>query len=137
MCVCFVKQKTAYEMRISDWSSDVCSSDLDHVAGVAGQLEHLAGHRRGNFNHGLGGFHRHQRLVKRNRIARLDHPFDDGGVGQAFTEDGEGEGLGCAQGGAYDGGWMVSVRGKSKWSPKHAPLAKDRSRIDYGTSGQT
>src|SRR3546814_1698205 len=25
---CFVKQKTAYEMRISDWSSDVCSSDL-------------------------------------------------------------------------------------------------------------
>src|SRR3546814_15479227 len=29
MCLCFVfKQKTAYEMRISDWSSDVCSSDL-------------------------------------------------------------------------------------------------------------
>src|SRR3546814_1386091 len=27
MC-CFFKQKTAYEMRISDWSSDVCSSDL-------------------------------------------------------------------------------------------------------------
>src|SRR3546814_8776131 len=27
-CGCFVfKQKTAYEMRISDWSSDVCSSD--------------------------------------------------------------------------------------------------------------
>src|SRR3546814_18032995 len=28
MLFCF-KQKTAYEMRISDWSSDVCSSDLD------------------------------------------------------------------------------------------------------------
>src|SRR3546814_869461 len=28
--VFFFKQKTAYEMRISDWSSDVCSSDLDH-----------------------------------------------------------------------------------------------------------
>src|SRR3546814_15800 len=28
----FFKQKTAYEMRISDWSSDVCSSDLDRVA---------------------------------------------------------------------------------------------------------
>src|SRR3546814_14462931 len=28
MEVFFVKQKTAYEMRISDWSSDVCSSDL-------------------------------------------------------------------------------------------------------------
>src|SRR3546814_7171984 len=28
----FFKQKTAYEMRISDWSSDVCSSDLDRQA---------------------------------------------------------------------------------------------------------
>src|SRR3546814_12007776 len=28
----FFKQKTAYEMRISDWSSDVCSADLDHHA---------------------------------------------------------------------------------------------------------
>src|SRR3546814_10676963 len=27
-CFCFFKQKTAYERRISDWSSDVCSSDL-------------------------------------------------------------------------------------------------------------
>src|SRR3546814_4188136 len=45
----FFKQKTAYEMRISDWSSDVCSSDLaavdahhrgaavDHLAVVVGQ----------------------------------------------------------------------------------------------------
>src|SRR3546814_11522924 len=31
MLLCFFfKQKTAYEMRISDWSSDVCSSDLRH-----------------------------------------------------------------------------------------------------------
>src|SRR3546814_9833178 len=30
--VFFFKQKTAYEMRISDWSSDVCSSDLCAVA---------------------------------------------------------------------------------------------------------
>src|SRR3546814_7630477 len=28
----FFKQKTAYEMRISDWSSDVCSSDLQLAA---------------------------------------------------------------------------------------------------------
>src|SRR3546814_19870763 len=36
VCVCFFffffKQKTAYEMRISDWSSDVCSSDLLYLA---------------------------------------------------------------------------------------------------------
>src|SRR3546814_7912395 len=29
---CFFKQKTAYELRISDWSSDVCSSDLAEIA---------------------------------------------------------------------------------------------------------
>src|SRR3546814_6470210 len=29
----FFKQKTAYELRISDWSSDVCSSDLRNAAG--------------------------------------------------------------------------------------------------------
>src|SRR3546814_6755716 len=32
LCFFFFKQKTAYEMRISDWSSDVCSSDLLDVA---------------------------------------------------------------------------------------------------------
>src|SRR3546814_9577544 len=31
----FCKQKTAYEMRISDWSSDVCSSDLPSAQGEA------------------------------------------------------------------------------------------------------
>src|SRR3546814_1416771 len=30
-CIFFFKQKTAYEMRISDWSSDVCSSDLQQI----------------------------------------------------------------------------------------------------------
>src|SRR3546814_1004392 len=46
LCCCFFffKQKTAYEMRISDWSSDVCSSDLHtHAAGAEGAdiaLEH-------------------------------------------------------------------------------------------------
>src|SRR3546814_9442047 len=36
MCVIvfFFKQKTAYEMRISDWSSDVCSSDLNRLKGI-------------------------------------------------------------------------------------------------------
>src|SRR3546814_1376206 len=36
MCVLlfFFKQKTAYEMRISDWSSDVCSSDLEHFQAI-------------------------------------------------------------------------------------------------------
>src|SRR3546814_7416319 len=44
----FFKQKTAYEMRISDWSSDVCSSDLD--VGIGSLFE---GERD---RHGAGGF---------------------------------------------------------------------------------
>src|SRR3546814_8915556 len=52
MCVCFMcllfrffffKQKTAYEMRISDWSSDVCSSDLLEPA--------REGQRQGRYRH--------------------------------------------------------------------------------------
>src|SRR3546814_7723371 len=51
MCVClfvfFFKQKTAYEMRISDWSSDVCSSDLQggrpgNISMTRKQLPHIA-----------------------------------------------------------------------------------------------
>src|SRR3546814_4522623 len=34
----FFKQKTAYEMRISDWSSDVCSSDLQQFHELLGGL---------------------------------------------------------------------------------------------------
>src|SRR3546814_9424737 len=43
----FFKQKTAYEMRISDWSSDVCSSDLtgdprDNTDGAGWEAIHIA-----------------------------------------------------------------------------------------------
>src|SRR3546814_12529018 len=39
----FFKHKTAYEMRISDWSSDVCSSDLGLEEAMRRALEHEAG----------------------------------------------------------------------------------------------
>src|SRR3546814_9327981 len=49
VCFFFFKQKSAYEMRISDWSSDVCSSDLRHpldqhraAADIAAQLQIVA-----------------------------------------------------------------------------------------------
>src|SRR3546814_4211602 len=61
MCdVFFFKQKTAYEMRISDWSSDVCSSDLA-VVGIMVPLPlqaELAGREivgRGRFGEGVAG----------------------------------------------------------------------------------
>src|SRR3546814_5323862 len=46
----FFKQKTAYEMRISDWSSDVCSSDLHRLAHSRGDA--LLGSELGD-NHPL------------------------------------------------------------------------------------
>src|SRR3546814_3413315 len=55
----FFKQKTAYEMRISDWSSDVCSSDLHAVVAEL---------------HGGGG-------VRRQAEAGVDHQRHVGEVG--------------------------------------------------------
>src|SRR3546814_1230990 len=46
----FFKQKTAYEMRISDWSSDVCSSDLrdrDAAGRMAAERLHARGRDAG------------------------------------------------------------------------------------------
>src|SRR3546814_5077782 len=42
VCLFFFKRKTAYELRISDWSSDVCSSDLLHL-GLADGLRLFLG----------------------------------------------------------------------------------------------
>src|SRR3546814_2988685 len=47
VCLClffFFKPKTAYEMRISDWSSDVCSSDLIHIGDRDVGLDLVARH---------------------------------------------------------------------------------------------
>src|SRR3546814_7686238 len=52
----FFKQKTAYEMRISDWSSDVCSSDLCLLGSGAAQRRD-AGQREGA-DRGERGHHR-------------------------------------------------------------------------------
>src|SRR3546814_13730175 len=59
MYVFFFKQKTAYEMRISDWSSDVCSSDLyrPEVAAFVATVpvaHHLASATLGTFHERRG-----------------------------------------------------------------------------------
>src|SRR3546814_3340858 len=48
----FFKQKTAYEMRISDWSSDVCSSDLNNGAYFIASALKVCDGRRGHSIHG-------------------------------------------------------------------------------------
>src|SRR3546814_8167766 len=50
-CLFFVvKKKAAYEMRISDWSSDVCSSDLDRlVLGQPAVWQHVRDYVKGVF----------------------------------------------------------------------------------------
>src|SRR3546814_9998151 len=53
----FFKQKTAYEMRISDWSSDVCSSDLESARELV-----VHGHRvlvETGAGEGIGAHDRH------------------------------------------------------------------------------
>src|SRR3546814_9709623 len=61
---CFFKQKTAYEMRISDWSSDVCSSDLSIVAMPVGNRIMVAA----NGTHAGGAKLEHAR--RRGRLER-------------------------------------------------------------------
>src|SRR3546814_9210467 len=58
MYVFFFKQKTAYEMRISDWSSDVCSSDLLPGADSATDDLRARGHEAGGVRFARGeGIH--------------------------------------------------------------------------------
>src|SRR3546814_6377778 len=56
----FFKQKTAYEMRISDWSSDVCSSDLANWTATADVLlpllDGLGGHPIVGCGHSMGAY---------------------------------------------------------------------------------
>src|SRR3546814_9158094 len=87
----FFKQKTAYEMRISDWSSDVCSSDLaaqaiplglaradelvDHHLRAVGEVAELAfpDVERVRVGGGVAVFERHHRFLAEQRV-------DDRGV---------------------------------------------------------
>src|SRR3546814_8096574 len=66
----FFKQKTAYEMRISDWSSDVCSSDLELGAALQSAQARRVG--RGDVDHQVVG-HRPQRRRAQHIVAdRVD-----------------------------------------------------------------
>src|SRR3546814_1134865 len=68
--VFFLKQKTAYEMRISDWSSDVCSSDL-HDRDIVGPKLLLQDLDPRNDNALLGDAVV-QKIIQQERITRSE-----------------------------------------------------------------
>src|SRR3546814_9210547 len=95
----FFKQKTAYEMRISDWSSDVCSSDLPAPP--------YSRHRRTGDVHGANAAHR----LRRRRADGPRHGeepagegLSGGGAGKPQPRPGRGpEGAGGSGGGLAAG----------------------------------
>src|SRR3546814_14565609 len=72
--VIVLKQKTAYEMRISDWSSDVCSSDLSD------RRQHIEK---------FGETHRRVDQPRDLRIGRIDQKIFVGGVCARSVADAE------------------------------------------------
>src|SRR3546814_931751 len=86
----FFKQKTAYEMRISDWSSDVCSSDLVLHPAVAQTLrgalvdvvESGTGRRAGGVFHAADG----TPLVAGGKTGTGDHRYERFGRGGELLE---------------------------------------------------
>src|SRR3546814_18827959 len=84
-CFFFFKQKTAYEMRISDWSSDVCSSDL--AENVRLDMHQTRADLRGEINTG-GGFL--DKIRFRSGFADYQHSEieDTGEVGTTFYSKG-------------------------------------------------
>src|SRR3546814_4621699 len=78
-CVFFFKQKTAYEMRISDWSSDVCSSDLGAAVDLAEAILVLDAHVR--IERRVGALV-HERVHRRDLDTRLVHRHQKHGDAQ-------------------------------------------------------
>src|SRR3546814_10293440 len=76
-CFFFFKQKTAYEMRISDWSSDVCSSDL--LGDEVGYID-----PRDLVRRGMAGAHH---LCACNRQHRAVDRVHDGGTREAREQE--------------------------------------------------
>src|SRR3546814_5930067 len=87
----FFKQKTAYEMRISDWSSDVCSSDLVAVQqaqqGAAREFAGLVARQGRDTAQAARQEHRIDAAAQRAQDVRLGKRRRDGQRGDAPDAD--------------------------------------------------
>src|SRR3546814_6244441 len=77
----FFKQKTAYEMRISDWSSDVCSSDLVPEGRYPAKGVAVDRHPADGGERQVSG---HQQLAGRRRLPQQTHPHANRLLGVVF-----------------------------------------------------
>src|SRR3546814_3247952 len=95
----FFKQKTAYEMRISDWSSDVCSSDLGDLK-LTRQREterqiDAARHHQAMLAHACRG---RERIAVRTAIAAAEvREIEREGFAEEAVLDRLGVGVGCVE----------------------------------------
>src|SRR3546814_8394786 len=77
----FFKQKTAYEMRISDWSSDVCSSDLYLIVD-----QHHSRHQPGDEQHTDGEDIEHGFALQPEGIGGGDSHISKGGEAELLID---------------------------------------------------
>src|SRR3546814_14726386 len=102
----FFKHKTAYEMRISDWSSDVCSSDLAGAPALAAGKIPLLVQTPEQLRQVLVGRHDHAAMAE---AARMPQRAADRVVGLVFRMRSEERRVGKE---------CVST-GRSRWEPYH------------------
>src|SRR3546814_2774832 len=125
--VCF-KQKTAYEMRISDWSSDVCSSDLRD--GFVDAALRSFGRRQ------VGDDRRHPVGAEmRDQVVQCLAADVDGGDARAFAHESLDAGAAHAgRGGGDDGELAVQTHGigpQLARSEEHTSELQSLMRISY------
>src|SRR3546814_16479144 len=117
----FFKQKTAYEMRISDWSSDVCSSDL-----IAYALAHP--------DRGRTPFGR----IDWSSLARLDFEPPDleafPCLGPAYQAGRAGELAPATLNAANEVADEAFLAGRTRWTTLPAVISEVPSRPDWGTA---
>src|SRR3546814_2789344 len=116
----FFKQKTAYEMRSSDWSSDVCASDLWRRKGQRARLGALPRDDKGDF-----ALLRRRRILRGRAAGRLAGSVG-GGVRSAGLQDARSK---LPRGAAARGGYWTLPEGAR--SEEHTSELQSLMRISY------